>query len=148
MKSLFDAHRKDALSPEHAEVIEDMKSLVQSYMTDRKTEPEAKAKALLLCKQLGLNASKLDDEEFKPFLFPFCLRVQPRGGLFLALDCGIKSDGGLLLVLYNGGHGGGSFGFLFRLKLQHGQMLGGAAVLPALKADKSRLLHMVMVSVL
>ena len=65
MKSLFDTHRKDALSPEHTEVINDMKALVQGYMTDRKTEPEAKAKALLLCKQLGLNASKLDDEEWR-----------------------------------------------------------------------------------
>lgn len=65
MKSLFDAHRGDKLSPEHSEVMEDMKGLVQAYMSDRKTEPEAKAKFFMLCKQLGLNASKLDEEELR-----------------------------------------------------------------------------------
>ena len=34
MKSLFDAHRSDKLSPEHTEVIEDMKGLVQDYIAD------------------------------------------------------------------------------------------------------------------
>ena len=65
MKSLFEAHKKDALSPEHNEVIEDMKNMIQGYASDRKTEPENKSKAILLCKQLGLNTSKLDDEEWK-----------------------------------------------------------------------------------
>jgi len=65
LKSLFDAHRGDKLSPEHTEAIEDMKGLVQAYMTDRETESEGRAKLLLLCKQLGLNASKLDDEELR-----------------------------------------------------------------------------------
>jgi hypothetical protein len=65
MKSLFDAHRGDKLSPEHTEALEDMKGLVQAYMTDRTTEPEVKAKFYTLCKQLGLNASKLDDEELR-----------------------------------------------------------------------------------
>ena len=65
MKSLFDTHRGDKLSPEHTETVEDMRDLVQAYMVDRKTEPENKAKALVFCKQLGLNASKLDDEEWR-----------------------------------------------------------------------------------
>ena len=63
IKSLFDAHRRDPLSPEHTEAIEDMKSLVQSNMTDRKTESEIRAKFYMLCKQLGLNATQLDEEE-------------------------------------------------------------------------------------
>ena len=62
---LFEAHKKDTLSPEHNEAIEDMRGMIQGYMDDRKTEPESKAKALLLCKQLGLNASKLDDGEWR-----------------------------------------------------------------------------------
>jgi len=49
----------------NAEVMEDMKVLVQGYITDRKTEPEASAKFHMLCKQLGLNAAKLDDEELR-----------------------------------------------------------------------------------
>ena len=65
MKRLFDAHKDDKLLPEHTETIEDMRGLLQTYMTDRKMESESKAKALLLCKQLGLNASKLDDEEWR-----------------------------------------------------------------------------------
>jgi transcriptional regulator with XRE-family HTH domain len=65
MKSLFDAHRKDSLPPEQTEVINDMKDMVQTYLSDRKTENESKAKAILLCKQLGLNASKLTDEEWR-----------------------------------------------------------------------------------
>ena len=65
MKSLFDAHRGDKLSSEHTEVMEDMKGLVQAYIDDRKTEPEAKVKFFTLCKQLGLNANKLDDEELR-----------------------------------------------------------------------------------
>jgi len=63
--SLFDAHRGDPLSPEHTETIKDMKNLVQSYMTDRKTESETKAKFYMLCKQLGLNATQLDEEELR-----------------------------------------------------------------------------------
>ena len=65
MKSLFEAHKTDTLSPEHNEVIEDMKSMVQGYTEDRKTEAEAKAKFFMLCKQLGLSATKLTDEEMR-----------------------------------------------------------------------------------
>jgi hypothetical protein len=42
-----------------------MKGLVQAYMADRKTEPEVKAKFYTLCKQLGLDAAKLDEEELR-----------------------------------------------------------------------------------
>ena len=34
-------------------------------MTDRKTESETKAKFYMLCKQLGLNATQLDEEELR-----------------------------------------------------------------------------------
>jgi len=61
----INTHKKDALSPEHSEAIEDMKGMIQGYMDDRKKESENKVKALLFCKQLGLNASKLDDGEWR-----------------------------------------------------------------------------------
>jgi len=62
IKSLFDAHRKDGLPPEQNEVINDMKGLVQSYLSDKKNAPD-RAKMLLFAKQIGLNLSKLSDEE-------------------------------------------------------------------------------------
>ena len=65
MKSLFDAHRKDDLPPEQSEVIGEMKDLVQTYLTQKQKEPANKTKAILLCQQLGINASKLDDEEWR-----------------------------------------------------------------------------------
>ena len=64
MKNLFDAHRKDGLQPEQSEVINDMKEQIQSYLTEKQDTASGKAKAILLCKQLGLNASKLNDEEW------------------------------------------------------------------------------------
>lgn len=66
VKGLFNAYRMDALPLEQAEVIEDMKGQIQLFQQEKvKTESSAKAKAILLCKQLGLNASKLDDEEWR-----------------------------------------------------------------------------------
>lgn len=65
MKSLFDAHRKDALPPEQTEVINDMKELVNAYLTDSTSETENKHKAILFCKHIGLNATKLNDEEWR-----------------------------------------------------------------------------------
>ena len=53
----------DALSPEHNETIEEMKDFVQSYVEDRKTQPEAVAKFHKLCKQLQLNSKSLSEEE-------------------------------------------------------------------------------------
>jgi len=65
MKSLFDAHKKDKLLPEQVDMVSEMKEQVQTYLDAQKTEPANKAKAILLCKQLGLNASKLTDEEWR-----------------------------------------------------------------------------------
>jgi len=37
LKSLFEAHKTDKLSPEHNETIEDMKAMMQGYVEDKKT---------------------------------------------------------------------------------------------------------------
>jgi hypothetical protein len=63
MKSLFEAHKTDTISPKHSEAVEDMKSMIQGYVEDSKADGAVKAKFIALCKQLGLNAVKLDDEE-------------------------------------------------------------------------------------
>ena len=59
MKSLFDHHKTDKLPPEQSDMVSEMKEQVQTYLDAQKTEPANKAKAIVLCKQLGLNASKL-----------------------------------------------------------------------------------------
>ena len=65
MKSLFDSHKKDKPSPEYADMLTDMKEQVETYLDVRKDETANKAKAIVLCKQLGLNTAKLDDEEWR-----------------------------------------------------------------------------------
>ena len=65
MKSLFDAHKKDKLSPEQADMLADMKEHAEAFIELQKTETADKAKAILLCRDLGLNASKLTDEEWR-----------------------------------------------------------------------------------
>ena len=65
MKSLFDNHKKDKLPPEQSDMVSEMKEQVQTYLDAQKTEPANKAKAIVLCKQLGLNASHLTDEEWR-----------------------------------------------------------------------------------
>ncbi len=65
MKSLFDEHKKDKLQPEQADVLAEMKESVKTYLDTQKTEAGSKAKAIMLCKQLGLNTAKLNDEEWR-----------------------------------------------------------------------------------
>lgn len=65
MRSLFDAHKKDKLPPEQTEVITDMKETVETFLDTRKTEAANKAKAIVLCKNLGMNTSNLTDEEWR-----------------------------------------------------------------------------------
>ena len=65
MKSLFDSHRKDKLPPEYQGMLDDMKEDVQTYLDTRKDETVNKAKAIVLCKNLGMNTSKLTDEEWR-----------------------------------------------------------------------------------
>lgn len=64
MTSLFNAHRKDALPEEQSEVIEEMKEMVETYLAASKDQPTGKAKAIMLCKRLGLNPAKLTDEDW------------------------------------------------------------------------------------
>jgi len=64
MKSLFDAHKKDPLAKEQAEVMNGIKENMQAYMTTKtETGSGTRAKMVLLARQLGLNLTKLTDEE-------------------------------------------------------------------------------------
>lgn len=65
IKSLFDAHRTDGLPPEQNEVINDMKEMIQCYLTESKTMEQERAKAVVFSKRLGLNTTKLSDEEWR-----------------------------------------------------------------------------------
>lgn len=64
MISIYEAHGKDKSSLEHIEVFDDMKAQLQAYTNLRETEDAAKAQAIMCCRQLGLDASKLTEEEF------------------------------------------------------------------------------------
>jgi hypothetical protein len=65
MVGLFEAHKKDKPSPELAEAVADMKESVEVFLDTQKTEAANNAKAIVLCKQLGLNTAKLTDEEWR-----------------------------------------------------------------------------------
>ncbi len=65
MVSLFEAHKKDKPSPELAEAVAEMKESVEVFLDKQKTEAANKAKAILLCKQLGMNTANLTDEEWR-----------------------------------------------------------------------------------
>ena len=65
MKCLFDEHKKDKLPPEQADMLAEMKEDVQTFLDTQKTETANKGKAIVLCKKLGLNTSKLTDEEWR-----------------------------------------------------------------------------------
>lgn len=42
-----------------------MKETVEAFLDTRKTEAANKAKAIVLCKNLGMNTSNLTDEEWR-----------------------------------------------------------------------------------
>jgi hypothetical protein len=65
MVSLFEAHKKDKPTAELANAIAEMKESVEVFLDTQKTEAANKAKAIVLCKQLGLNTAKLTDEEWR-----------------------------------------------------------------------------------
>ena len=65
LKSLFDAHKKDGLLPEQTEAISEMKDMMQMYIDESKAKDAEKAKSIVLCKQLGLDASELTDDEWR-----------------------------------------------------------------------------------
>lgn len=64
MKSLFDSHKKDKLALEY-QSMDNVKEQVETFIDTQKTEPVNKAKAVVLCKHLGLNAANLTDEEWR-----------------------------------------------------------------------------------
>ena len=69
MKSLFDKHKKDPLSAEQTEAVNEIKEQLNLYTETRtKTESEARARAVLLSKQIGLNTKDLTDEEFQALI--------------------------------------------------------------------------------
>jgi transcriptional regulator with XRE-family HTH domain len=63
IKSLFDAHKKDKLPPEQADMLADMKEQVQTYLDVKKEQGAERGKLEVLGKQLGLNISQLSNEE-------------------------------------------------------------------------------------
>ena len=65
MKALFDTHKKDALPNEQMDVLNEIKSGYQAYQANKETETAQRAKFTLLAKQIGLNVSKLTDEEVR-----------------------------------------------------------------------------------
>ena len=63
MKSLFEAHKKDALPIEQAGILGEMKDGFQTYLANKDKENPERAKLVLLAKQIGLNIAKLTEEE-------------------------------------------------------------------------------------
>jgi len=65
MKSMFEAHSKDKISPEQPDMLSGTIESVETFLDVQKTESNSKARAIVFCKQLGLDASKLTDEEWR-----------------------------------------------------------------------------------
>jgi transcriptional regulator with XRE-family HTH domain len=63
MKSLFDAHKKDALPDGQADVLREMKTALEDFPARQESEEKARWKMGFLAKQIGLNISGLTDEE-------------------------------------------------------------------------------------
>jgi transcriptional regulator with XRE-family HTH domain len=63
MKSLFDAHKKDALPDEQADVLREMKTALRDYPAKLEREEKARWKMTLFAKQIGLNIAELSDDE-------------------------------------------------------------------------------------
>ena len=69
MKSLFAQHKKDTLSTEQAGAIDEIKEQLQTYSKAKiETENEARARMVVLSKQLGLNIKDLTDDELKTLM--------------------------------------------------------------------------------
>ena len=67
MKSLFDAHKKDALPEGQADVLREMRDTLREYPAKEDQETRGRAKMMFWAKKLGLNISKLTDEELRIF---------------------------------------------------------------------------------
>ena len=65
MKSLFDAHKKDALPYEQINILKDMELALKDYPAQKEQEEKAQWKMMLFAKQIGLNITELDKEEIE-----------------------------------------------------------------------------------
>jgi len=65
MKSLFDAHKKDALPDEQVSILKDMEKVLQDYPAQQEQEEQARWKMTYFAKQLGLNITELTEEEIQ-----------------------------------------------------------------------------------
>jgi len=63
MKSLFGAHKKDALPDEQASVLKDLEKALKDYPAQQEQEEKARWKMTLFAKQIGLNITELTEEE-------------------------------------------------------------------------------------
>ena len=63
MKKLFDAHKKDALPDADQDTLKEIREGLETYRQEKESIGAARAKLVLLAKQIGLNVSELTDEE-------------------------------------------------------------------------------------
>ena len=63
LKSLFDAHKKDALSDEQEKVLKDIENALDDYPAQQENEEQARWKMTYLAKQLDLNLTELTKDE-------------------------------------------------------------------------------------
>jgi len=65
LKSMYDAHKKNASLDEEPDVVRDLKNALQEYPIHESNEKKAKQKMTMLANQLGLNISKLTQQEIE-----------------------------------------------------------------------------------
>jgi len=65
MKSMFYAHKKDALPDEQLSALKDMEQAFRDYPARKEQEEKAMWKMNLFAKQVGLNINELDNEEIE-----------------------------------------------------------------------------------
>lgn len=66
--SLFDLHKKDALSDEQTDILKEYKEDIKLYIDTKKKEGIQRGQAVLFAKKIGLNLSCLSDEEIGIFI--------------------------------------------------------------------------------
>ena len=65
MKSMYDAHKKDAHPDEETDIVSEMKEALQDYVSIENNETKARAKFHMFTKQIGLNTAHLSQDELK-----------------------------------------------------------------------------------
>ncbi|MCL2227748.1 MAG: helix-turn-helix domain-containing protein [Oscillospiraceae bacterium] len=63
VKAMFEAHKKDALSGEQMDIVKEIGDGYRFYMENKEKAGAQRAKLALLAKQIGLNITKLTDDE-------------------------------------------------------------------------------------